>query len=112
MVGIGILIALTAWHIGYTHGYEKGRTSAQDDEMARQDGYSDKAHFLRCMKDGRYTPEHIANVRKNLEKSKKYEARERAAGRLTPELEGRIRKESERVEKGLREAERNPYIWR
>jgi hypothetical protein len=51
-------------------------------------------------------------VRKNLEKSKEYEARERAAGRLTPELEDRIRKENERVEKRLREAERNPYIWR
>jgi hypothetical protein len=112
MIGLGIIIALIAWRSGHASGYAKGRESAQDDEMARQDGYNDRAHFLRCMKESRYTPEYIGHVRKNLENSKEHEARESAAGRLTPEQEERFRKENERVEKWLKDAQKKPYIWR
>jgi hypothetical protein len=113
MVGFGIIIAFIAWCHGHSHGWAKGRSSAEDDENARKDGYRDLAHFLACHKSGNMvTPELAAHVRKNLENGKNYEARERAAGRLSPEQEARFKKSNEDTEKWLRDAEKNPYKWR
>jgi hypothetical protein len=112
-IGVGTIIAVLAWLSGYGAGYAKGRSTAEDDEDARKDGYRDRAYLLACMKNGNMvTPELAAHVRENLEKSKEFEARERAAGRVTPEREERLRKVNERAEEWLREAKKNPYIWR